>query len=146
MKSRDPGSAPNTNDRIPYVYVVTKEIKGTKLLQGERIEHIDYVRKHKLKPDYEFYIENQIMNSILQLYSLIIENLNGYRKGKNYFIDMYPKILRDKEGDIIKAKDRLQDLKEEEVKKLLFDPILMKITNIRLKNNEITKYYNKSLL
>ena len=61
MKQRDPGSAPQVNDRLPYVYVQTECKKGQKLLQGEKIEHPDYIREHGLKPDYEFYITNQIM-------------------------------------------------------------------------------------
>ena len=32
------------------------------ILQGDRIEHIDYVSKHKIPIDYDFYITNQIMN------------------------------------------------------------------------------------
>ena len=30
MKKRDPGSAPQSNDRVPYVYIQVKEEKGIK--------------------------------------------------------------------------------------------------------------------
>jgi len=71
MKERDPGNAPMSNDRIPYVYVVPKgEIK----LQGDRIEHIEYVKQNKLELDYLFYITNQIMKPSIQFLELISEN------------------------------------------------------------------------
>ena len=141
MKQRDPGSAPQVNDRLPYVYVQTECKKGQKLLQGEKIEHPDYIREHGLKPDYEFYITNQIMKPILQVYALILEDMEGYRKGNDYFKNMYPKILSDKIGDVVKAKDRWNDLREEEVKKLLFDPILNKLKNKRQGLQEITDFF-----
>lgn len=145
MKSRDPGTAPNTNDRIPYAYIQVKEKKGQILLQGNRIEHPDYIKKNNLKLDYEFYITNQILKPILQLYALILEDLEGYRKGKNYFKEMYPRLLKDKDYDEKKAKDRWNDLREIEVKALLFDPILIKIKNKRLGNREITDFFKIQL-
>ena len=40
------------------------------ILQGDRIEHIDYIKKKGLKIDYEFYITNQIMNPVKQVLDL----------------------------------------------------------------------------
>lgn len=71
MRKRDPGSAPNSNDRIPYVFVVPS---GPVHLQGDRIEHLDYVKKHGLKIDYLFYVTNQIMKPTLQFLNLISDN------------------------------------------------------------------------
>lgn len=141
MKARDPGSAPQVNDRIPYVYVQTVEKKGEKKLQGDKIEHKDYVIKHKLKPDYNFYLTNQIMKPILQVYALVLENLPGYKKGQTHFTELYNKILIDKGGDVTKAKDRWQDLREDEVKKILFDPTLIKLENKKKGNSEITDFF-----
>jgi hypothetical protein len=67
--------------------------------------------------------------------------MDGYRKGNDHFKDMYPKLLSDKEGDVTKAKDRWNDLREEEVKKLLFDPILNKLKNKREGLQEITDFF-----
>jgi DNA polymerase elongation subunit (family B) len=143
MKQRDPGSAPQVNDRLPYVYIqASLENKGKKLLQGEKIEHPDYIRHNNLKPDYEFYITNQIMKPILQVYALILEDLKGFHKGKTYFSQMYPRLLREKEGNETKAKDRLQDLREEDVKAILFDPFLNKIINKRNGYREITDFFS----
>jgi DNA polymerase elongation subunit (family B) len=52
MAERDPGNKPMIGDRIPFVYVKTdKNVK----LQGDKIEHPDYVRENTLPLDYEFY-------------------------------------------------------------------------------------------
>lgn len=140
MKERDPGNCPSINDRVPYAYIQVEEKRGEKLLQGNRIEHPDYIRKNKLKLDYEFYITNQIMTPILQLYALVLEDLDGFRK-VNEYKNLYASLLKDKEGDEKKAKDRLSDLRENEVKQLLFDPILIKIKNKRLGYREISEFF-----
>ena len=69
MGERDPGNKPAPNDRIPYVYIEVDERKIT--LQGDRIEHPDYVKEHGLKIDYGFYITNQIMKPVCQIYDLL---------------------------------------------------------------------------
>ena len=73
MSERDPGNKPQTNDRIPYVYINVKEKKGKKILQGERIETPEYIIDNKLIPDYKFYITNQIMKPMLQVFSLVMD-------------------------------------------------------------------------
>ena len=98
MAERDPGTAPKSNDRLPYVYIKlnkkrlwrdktlkTKDkngniqiryYKNNDIKQGDKIEHIDYYNEHKdketdpLKLDYTFYITNQIMNSVVQVLDL----------------------------------------------------------------------------
>jgi len=73
MTKRDQGNKPLPNDRIPYVYV---EVNKKTKLQGERIEHVDYVINNKLKIDYLFYITNQIMKPALQFLELIAKKPN----------------------------------------------------------------------
>jgi len=71
MGERDAGTKPQSNDRIPYAYIETKnEIK----LQGDRIEHESYIIEHGLKIDYLFYITNQIMKPAVQFLELIVHN------------------------------------------------------------------------
>jgi DNA polymerase elongation subunit (family B) len=79
MGERDPGNAPAVGERLAYIYV--DKLKDAKK-QGDRIEHLDYVREHKLKPDIEFYITNQIQNPVAQLFALAIEDLEGYTPRK----------------------------------------------------------------
>jgi len=40
------------------------------ILQGDRIEHIDYIKQNNVPIDYEFYITNQIMNPVKQVLDL----------------------------------------------------------------------------
>lgn len=72
IKVRDPGNAPQVNDRIPSV-IIYKECKKGKLLQWEIIEHPEYVKENKLKIDYLHYLTNQIMNPALQFLELVID-------------------------------------------------------------------------
>lgn len=71
MTERDPGNKPLSNDRIPYVYVITK---GNVELQGDRVETPEYVIANKLKLDYLFYITNQIQKPAIQFLGLIAKN------------------------------------------------------------------------
>jgi DNA polymerase elongation subunit (family B) len=71
MGERDPGNKPQCNDRIPFVYYITnKPVK----LQGDRVEHPDYVIENNLKLDYLFYITNQIQKPATQFLELLAEN------------------------------------------------------------------------
>jgi DNA polymerase elongation subunit (family B) len=71
IKERDPGNAPKANDRVDYVYIVTKNTKSK--LQGDRIETPEYVVKKKIKLDYNFYITNQLKEPLEQIMSLFYD-------------------------------------------------------------------------
>lgn len=88
MTERDPGNKPKANDRIPYAYIeLPDEVlydmdnpyksgprKGKPreraVKQGDRIEHVDYIKEHNKRLDYAFYITNQIMNPVKQVLDL----------------------------------------------------------------------------
>ena len=71
MGHRDPGNKPQSNDRVPYVYIETpKKCK----LQGDMVETPQYVIQNKLRLDYLFYITNQIMKPAMQFLELIAKN------------------------------------------------------------------------
>ena len=76
MGERDPGNKPSSNDRIPFVYINVKERKGQKILQGDRVEHPDYIREHNLKINYKFYITNQLQRPIMQIFELCLKSNN----------------------------------------------------------------------
>ena len=80
MEERDAGNAPQVGDRLAFIYVDNRKDKKK---QGDKIEHVDYVREKGLKPDVEFYITNQVQNPVAQLFALAIEQLDGYKK-KDY--------------------------------------------------------------
>ena len=146
MGERDPGNKPQVNDRIPYVYVdISERTKGKgkkeKVLQGDRIEHPEYIRKNNLKPDYEFYITNQIMKPVSQIYALVLEQVPGYRKSVSHYHDVEKKLLVEKEGDVKKVRDKIADMKEADVQDILFKPFLMKLENKRCGNRPITDFF-----
>ncbi len=126
IKERSPGSAPQVNDRIPYVYVYNPNSK--KLLQGDRIEHPDYIREKGLKPDYEFYITNQVMNPVLQLYAIVLEQLEGYTLPADHWERLAVQLAGEGKTPS-QVRDRITTLRENEVKRLLFDPILKRIAD-----------------
>jgi len=124
MMDRDPGSAPQINERVPYVYIINKNKKA---LQSDRIEHPDFIKKNNVKIDYAFYITNQIMKPVSQLLSLRVEQIKGYNKPPNYFIEQKEKYEKEYKGDLSRVKDKINDLKEAEVNKLIFEPILVNL-------------------
>lgn len=137
MVDRDPGSAPQINERVPYVFIYNKNKKA---LQGDRIENPGYVKKNKIKIDYAFYITNQIMKPVAQLLSLRVEQIKGYRKSQDYFIDQKIKFDKEYKGDSIRVKDKINALKEAEVNKLIFEPILINLEKKAKGQKSITDY------
>jgi hypothetical protein len=77
MAERDPGSAPASGDRIPYVYIRPVVGSAKAKLQGERIEAPSYIKAHGLVPDYEFYVTNQLQNPISQMFGLLLDEMPG---------------------------------------------------------------------
>ena len=78
MAARDPGTAPTVGDRIPFVYIQPPAGQQAADLQGERIEHPSYIKEKSLKPDYMFYITNQISNPVIQMFGIMLEQMPGY--------------------------------------------------------------------
>ncbi len=103
MEDRDAGNAPAVGDRLPFIYVSNRKDEKK---QGDRIEHIDYVKQKNLKPDVEFYITNQIQNPVAQLFALGIEQLEGYSPKK---YTEYPD-LDEEEGTLAVLKQKEKDL------------------------------------
>jgi DNA polymerase elongation subunit (family B) len=138
IKERSPGSAPQVNDRIPFVYV---QVKGTqKVLQGDRIEHPEYIKENNIKPDYEFYLTNQVMKPVMQLFAIVLEQLDGYRMNDGYWNDVKKKLLLEGKSERF-VREKVADMREHEVKKLLFDPILLKLKNSKSGQREITDFF-----
>ena len=79
MGKRDAGTKPSVGSRVPFVYIQTK---GKVKLQGDKIEHPDYIKKNNLKPDYGFYITNQIKKPLMQIYSLMLEQMPSFKRKK----------------------------------------------------------------
>ena len=76
---RDPGNKPSSNDRIPFVYVAPARGQKPPALQGDRIETPTYIQEKGLKPDYPFYITNQIAKPVSQVFGLVVDRLPGVK-------------------------------------------------------------------
>ena len=72
ITARDPGNKPGPGDRIPFAYIV---VPGKKVLQGEKIETPSFIAENNIKIDYSFYITNQIMKPVQQLFALVLEKI-----------------------------------------------------------------------
>jgi DNA polymerase elongation subunit (family B) len=87
MALRDPGNKPSANDRIPYVFVVVdpkKKLRRNKsgsVIQGELVEHPDFVTENNLKIDYLHYLEHQVIVPASQILNLMI----SVRETENLF-------------------------------------------------------------
>ena len=86
MATRDPGNAPQLNDRIPFVAIEVEEKKGQKLLQGNKIEHPEYILEHNLKIDYLFYLTNQIQNPSIQFLELMMKPSDADKLFRDFII------------------------------------------------------------
>ena len=79
MAIRDPGNAPASGERVGYVYVKPAVGQKASALQGDRVETPAYIREKGLQPDYEYYIQHQLMNPISQLFGIFVERIPGYQ-------------------------------------------------------------------
>ena len=142
IAEREPGNKPQIGDRIAYVYVQHPPPldKKEKVLQGERIETPSFIRQNDIKIDYNFYITNQIMKPILQIYALVVESLPGFVRPSNYYA-VIKKRMRSQLNDPLKEKEKMDTIREMDVKQILFDPILAKIENCKIKKSLIAKKY-----
>jgi DNA polymerase elongation subunit (family B) len=78
IAKRDPGNAPSSGDRIPYIYIQAATGQVAPDLQGDRIETPAYIREKGLKPDYMYYIDHQIANPVCQLFGAVVDQIPGY--------------------------------------------------------------------
>ena len=134
---RDPGNKPSPGDRIPYVYIQTKKKVR---LQGNRIEHPDYIIENDLKLDYSFYISNQIMKPVQQVFALVLEDIESFQKKKKTFLIMLDN-LRYTFDDDEKYRKKVDDLRNKEVKALLFDKYLRQTDNMSKGQHSIMSFF-----
>ena len=142
MAERDPGNKPQANDRIPYAYidVGTKKVS----LQGERVEHPDYIRQHKLKIDAGFYISNQISKPVSQIYALVLEQLPGYkhRNDPRYFDNLRRKLQTEGRCEVKIAK-KIEETRMSMASDILFGEYLRAEKNKREGSRTITDFFRR---
>jgi DNA polymerase elongation subunit (family B) len=137
MGRRDPGNKPSSGDRIPFVYI---ETKNKAALQGEKIEHPEYIVKNKIRPNYSFYITNQIMKPVQQVFALVLEDIDAFKRKKRNF-QMKVDTLKNTMEDGEKLNAKINDLRNKEVKALLFDKYLRETDNMKNNMKSITSFF-----
>jgi len=143
MGERDPGNKPACNERIPYVYIKIEEKPGVKYIQGDKIEHINYVREANCQVDYEVYITNQIMKPVSQIFELVVEHIPGYKHNKNpdYFNNLEQYYYEKYKGDLKKTQKKISQLKINMIKDLIFQPLIQEAINKFNKINTLDNYF-----
>jgi DNA polymerase elongation subunit (family B) len=147
---REPGNKPTSGDRIEFVYIVTEaasksKSKAKKILQGDKIETPTFIIDHNLKIDYSFYITNQIMKPLLQLFGLVLKDIwmsqKPPRRAKvTKLQEAIDKIRLDIE-DEAKCEKKISKLKNKEVEELMFSTYLRDTNNAKNKNQSLTKFF-----
>jgi len=140
MGERDPGNKPQSNDRIPYVYInYNQSDPKQKVLQGDKIESYQYVIDQKLEPDYLVYLENQIMKPVSQIYELAVAQLKGCDKAPDYYeeLEKYLNTTLDN-PDLVKSK--IQKEKQKEINRLIFAEALRRAHRHKSNIGNITDF------
>jgi DNA polymerase delta subunit 1 len=143
VTSRDPGNKLGPGDRIPFVYIFTKNKKA---LQGEKIETPTFIAENSLKIDYSFYITNQIMKPVQQVFALVLEKIWEMNKKlpKIKQFKQEVEILRREHSDNPdKFEEKLEAMRCKEIKKLLFDEYLRETNNEKEGVQSVTKFFGK---
>jgi len=142
---RDPGNKPKPGDRMKFMFFVNSDKTA---LQGEKIEIPQYILDAKLKIDYKFYITNQLMKPLQQLFGLALEQI--------YDVN-YPKkraIITEYQKEIKRLQSTTPDLEEymkcrekicsARVKQELFDPFLIKIHESQNGIRRLSNWFGQS--
>jgi len=138
MGKRDPGNKPAIGSRIPFVYFQTK--KKVKL-QGDKIEHPTFMREHNLIPDYPFYITNQIMKPLMQIFALVLEQIPQFKPSLSRFKRQLNSLKRKYAKDLTKMEREENKLRNAEVKKLIFDEALRQANNSKQGQKSIESFF-----
>lgn len=70
MRKRDPGSAPQLGDRVPFVIVAGSKGQAT----YEKAEDPVYVLDHSLPIDTKYYLDNQISKPLIRIFEPILHD------------------------------------------------------------------------
>ena len=137
---RDPGNKPKSGERIKYVFIHNPVSKA---LVGDRIETPEFIVSNHLKIDYKYYITNQLMKPLQQLFGLAVEDIWKF-KGKPLAISAFKRemtALKKECGDdlelFMKKKEKKTSLI---VKTLLFDSVITSIYNKENNNKTIDSF------
>jgi hypothetical protein len=79
------------------------------------------------------------MKPCLQLYSLVLEKLKGFKYNNNYYKNKEKNLMKELNNKK-KVEDKIKMLKEKNVEEIIFKKYLNKIQNKKNKNNTLDKF------
>jgi len=142
ITARDPGSKPASGDRIPFVYIHNPSKTA---LQGEKIETPTYIKENNIKIDYSFYITNQIMKPVQQVFALVLEKIwtiQGKSSGNrptNSFSKKIQTLTKNTAPE--KLADKIESLRNKEVETMLFKKYLDITQHKKNNTSQISNFY-----
>lgn len=143
--NREAGNKPKPGDRIKYVHILSKNKAA---LQGERIETPEFIRKTGAKIDYSFYITNQLMKPLQQLFGLALEEILRMKGGANqqrHAVALYKRdiesIKQQFGNDLEVYAKKKEKYCSDQIKRILFEKYLILIKNQREGVIQINKYF-----
>ena len=143
---RDPGNKPSVGDRIPYVYINNDDKNA---LQGDKIETPEYIKlNNNVKINYSFYITNQIMKPVQQVFALVLEQLPEFTGSKGKGLRQWNsdiRALKRKYPNQEEYNKKEETLRNKQVKKIIFDKYLVKTNNMKNRNQDISNFFDKLL-
>jgi DNA polymerase elongation subunit (family B) len=136
---RDPGNKPKSGDRIKFLHFVNPDAK----LNGDRIETPEFIKENNLPIDYTYYITNQLMKPLQQLFSLALEQI-WEMNNKGTLLRKHKKEVAELEKQY---EDRTVFMKKREIlackkiKEIFFDKYLERIQNEKNRTQMITNFF-----
>ena len=143
---RDPARKPRSNDRIAYAFVTNP---NPKCLQGDRIETPEFIIENRINIDYSFYLEHQVITPVCQILAAAVERIPGYKLANDHWDRLrdnyYTNSIKKFKGDVGEAVSETRKLIDTEkakfVKQMIFDPMLIRLSNKNKKQREITSFF-----
>jgi len=139
---RDPGNKPKSGDRMKYLVVCQGDAKS-KL--GERIETPEFIMENKITIDYIYYIENQLMEPLKQLFGLALEQI-WQLQNKSQAIKTFRKdvaALEEEYPDLETFMKKREKHSSKKIEELLFKKFLTKINNDKRGLQPISVFFQK---
>lgn len=138
---RDEGNKPASGDRIEYIYIYNSNPNA---LQGDKIETPSYILENNIKIDYSFYITNQIMKPLLQIFGLVLEDIlirqNKISKLQQYRMKV-KSIAKEYKDD--KYHKKIDELRSKELGGLIFGDFLRETDNTKKGFQTIDKFFQR---
>ena len=94
-----------------------------------------------MKPDYGFYITNQIMKPVSQIYALVLEDLKDFKKKLRTFNIKKKSLQRKWACDEKKCNEYIMKERNKHVKELIFEKSLRSYNNAKNGQRTLTSMF-----